>query len=406
MQGLCSTPLVENGRLWVVTNRCELLCLSTTGGKDQEAEVVWRLDMWEKLGVRPHNMSTSSPAGWKNLVFVVTGNGVDNSHITIPAPDAPSFIAVDKDMGHVVWTDNSPGKNILHGQWGSPAIGVLGGVPQVIFPGGDGWLYSFHAEKYAGGKPLLLWKFDANPKDAKWQLGGRGTRNNIVSVPLIYEDRVYFTVGQDPEHGDGPGALYCLDPTRRGDVSPALVVHADDRGRLVPHRRNLAVEPERGETTIANPNSALIWRYDSFDINKDGKIDFEEQFHRSIATPVIKDDLLFVNDFDGLMHCVDLATGRPHWTADMWAMCWGSPLLVNDHVYLADEDGDIAIFRASADPKLSLDASAKDEAGRIYATPRSEINMENTVYTTPVMSGGILYISNRTHLFAIEPEKP
>ena len=405
MQGLCSTPLVERGRLWVVTNRCELLCLNTKGNDDGEADVVWRIDMWNDLGVRPHNMSSCSPAGWRNLLFVVTGNGVDASHIDIPAPDAPSFIAVDKDMGHIVWKDNSPGKNILHGQWGSPAAGVLGGMPQVIFPGGDGWLYSFHAEKYEGGKPILLWKFDANAKESKWILGGRGRRNNIVCMPLIHNGRVYFTVGQDPEHGEGYGALYCLDPTKRGDVSAELVVRDEARTEIVPPRRNQAVRADLGEAVIENPNSAVVWKYEGFDLDCDGKLEFFEQMHRAIATPVIKDDLLFINDFSGLLHCVDISTGRSRWTADLLAMTWASPLLVNDHVYIGDEDGDIAIVKADADPRLSLKLSNKSDPTDIFGEPLREMYMHNSVYTTPVMANGVLYIANRTHLFAIEVEK-
>ena len=85
----------------------------------------------------------------------------------MPHVDAPSFICLRKKTGEVLWTDNSPGLNILHGQWSSPAYGVLGGVPQVIFGGGDGWLYGFAAEG-ENGKSKLLWKFDCNPKDSKY----------------------------------------------------------------------------------------------------------------------------------------------------------------------------------------------------------------------------------------------
>ena len=35
----------------------------------------------------------------------------------------------------------------------------------------------------------------------------------------------------------------------------------------------------------------------------------------------------------------------------------------------------------------------------------SEINMDNSVYSTAVASDGVLYIGNRTHLFAIAEEK-
>ena len=31
----------------------------------------------------------------------------------------------------------------------------------------------------------------------------------------------------------------------------------------------------------------------------------------------------------------------------------------------------------------------------------AEINMKNSVYSTPIVANGVLYISNKTHLFAI-----
>ena len=114
----------------------------------------------------------------------------------VPSPDAPSFLALNKHTGAILWTDKSPGENILHGQWSSPAAGVLGGVPQVIFGGGDGWVYSFRADEGQDGRPELLWKFDANPKESKWILGGAGTRSNIIATPVIYDGLVYVAVGR------------------------------------------------------------------------------------------------------------------------------------------------------------------------------------------------------------------
>lgn len=202
--------------------------------REHEADVVWSLDMMNELGVRQHNMATCAPTIWGDTLFVITSNGVDEAHLNVPAPDAPSFIALDKHTGEVLWTDNSPGKNILHGQWSCPAAAVLGGVPQVIFPGGDGWLYAFRADRWDREKktPELLWKFDGNPKDSDWQLGGRGTRNEIISVPVIHDGLVYLAMGQDPEHGEGVGHLWCIDPTKRGDVSPELL--ADGHGKPLP----------------------------------------------------------------------------------------------------------------------------------------------------------------------------
>ena len=106
--------------------------------------------MMGQLGTRQHNMCSCSVTAAGDLLLVSTSNGVDETHENIPAPDAPSFIALDKHTGKLVWADNSPGRNILHGQWSSPAFAVLGGVPQAIFAGGDGWLYSFLAAAPAG----------------------------------------------------------------------------------------------------------------------------------------------------------------------------------------------------------------------------------------------------------------
>lgn len=83
----------------------------------------------------------------------------------------------------------------------------------------NGVLYAFDA---LTGTPL--WKFDLNPKDAKWILDGRGTRNNIIATPVFVDESVVLGVGQDPDHGDGVGHLYRIDATKTGDVSPTLVV--------------------------------------------------------------------------------------------------------------------------------------------------------------------------------------
>ena len=108
-----------------------------------EPDVVWRFDMIKELGVTPYSMSSCSVTAVGDLLLVNTSNGADCPHKRVPSPKAPSFIALDKLTGKLLWADNSPGNNILDGQWSSPAAAVLGGVPQAIFAGGDGWIYSF-----------------------------------------------------------------------------------------------------------------------------------------------------------------------------------------------------------------------------------------------------------------------
>jgi len=373
-------------RLTLQGPRLSAVKILAAADKD-EADVVWVYDMMKELKVSQHNMCSCSVTALGDILFVCTSNGVDESHLVIPSTDAPSFIAMDKNTGKVFWTDKSPGPNIHHGQWSSPTVATLGGVPQVLFGGGDGWLYSFKADQGKDGAPELLWKADLNPKDSLLILGGRGTRNDIIGTPVIYDGLVYVAVGQDPEHGEGIGHLWCIDPTKRGDVSEWLAV---DRmtNKIIPHKRIVAVEADKGEIAIPNPNAAIVWRYSTHDQNGDGKIDFEETMHRSCGTVTIKNDLLFIADFSGLFHCVDAKNGKVYWTYDMLAAAWGSPLIVGDHVYIGDEDGDIVVFKVTNEKH----------------DPIFEVNMLSSVYTTPVVANETLYIANKDHLFAIAAE--
>ena len=407
LQGIVSTPCFEGDRLWYLTNRCELVCLDTEGFLDREddgdeidesirsrqgeADIVWKLDLMSEFGVSPHNCSGSNPCIGGDVVYVVTGNALDETHVGFTDSSAPSFIAVDKTTGKLLWQDNSPGRNVLHGQWGSPVYGFFGGVPQVIFPGGDGWLYGFDPLGNPDGSGKLLWKFDCNPKTSKWMLGGRGTRNNLLGPPTIHDGLVYMATGQDPEHGDGEGRIWCIDPTRRGDVSPELVFNERAPDQPIEHKRIQACVEEDGDFVKPNPNSAAVWEYTG-----NGRSGFENEMHRSLSRVVIEGDLLFVADYSGILHCVDCKTGKPNWTHDLFAMTWTTPVVSAEHVIVGDEDGDVEAFGLSADRAIAV---PNDQPVTSSLVPAS-------VYGIPVIKNRVLYLLTKDRLYAISsPDK-
>jgi outer membrane protein assembly factor BamB len=338
--------------LYYVSNRCELVCADVNGFLDSEndgpyleekfrekedADFVWILDMIEELGVFPHNLATSSPVVAGDRVFLHTSNGVDEGHLNLPSPDAPAFIAVDGKTGKVLWTRNDPGKGTLHGQWSSPAYCEVQGKPQALFGGGDGWCYSL-----APSDGELLWKFDLNPKDAVYILGGRGTRNEIIATPVCHDGKVFLCVGQDPEHGEGVGHLYAIDATKRGDVT--------ESGRL--------------------------WHVGGRD------------FHRSLSTCAVADGLVYAADLSGYLYCFDRKTGERFWRYDMMSAVWGSPYVVDGKVMLGDEEGKVVVLQHG---KTMKELAVNDMGG--------------AVYTTPVAANGVLYLANRRMLFAVQEEK-
>jgi hypothetical protein len=71
----------------------------------------------------------------------------------------------------------------------------------------------------------------------------------------------------------------------------------------------------------------------------------------------------------------------------MFAASWGSPLIVDGKVYCGDEDGDVAIFKLAREQELIR-----------------EVNMGNSVYSTPVVANNVLFITNKSQIFAIGPK--
>ena len=350
--------------------------------------------MMSELGVSPHNVCTCTVAQWRDRLFVITGNGVGESHRP-ELSDAPSFISLDKKTGELIWSDHSPGQNVLHGQWASPIVARLAGTTQVLFPGGDGWLYSFDPMGTPDGKGKLLWKFDCNPKDSKWILGGRGTRNNLLMAPTIHNGLVYITTGQDPEHGEGQGRLWCIDPSGHGDVSPELVFNRSDPLVPIAHKRDQACVADEGDFTRPNPNSAVVWQFEEEDVDGDGEIDFIERMGRSFSSVEIQDDLLFVSETTGVLHCLDPNTGQQHWAYDLFAGSYGSPVIAGEHVYMGDEDGEIAIFKASSDPAVAMPGG----------NPIAEMLCDRSIYGTMNVKDNVMYIVTQREIIAVGEPK-
>ena len=108
-----------------------------------------------------------------------------------------------------------------------------------------------------------------------------------------------------------------------------------------------------------------------------------------MSTAAIHDGLMYIADLSGFVYCWDANTGEEYWKYDAFAAIWGSPYYADGKVYIGDEDGDIAVLKAGKEMELL----------------GPEINMDNAVYTTPVAKNGVLYITNRSKLFAVALEK-
>src|SRR5262245_34917145 len=213
-----STPYVEGNRLYYVTAECQLRCLDTRGFLDGEnngpyrdevfqdkaaADIVWELDMCGRFGVFPHEATSSEVLSLGDLLMVSTSNGRNEGHTRVPSPRAPSLVAVNKHSGEVVWRAIGAGGQVLHGQWSSPVAISVGERMQVLFGGGDGWLRAY--DTVSGHE---VWRFDGNPKDARWlPRPGVLSRSSIIASPVFADGRVFVAMGFSAGHDNGPSVI-------------------------------------------------------------------------------------------------------------------------------------------------------------------------------------------------------
>lgn len=349
--GVCSSPTVEGNRVYLVSNRGAVLCLDVEGmanGNDgpftgepafmtdgehpdteirsTDGDIIWRYDMVKELPSWPQDASSCSVLLHKDWLVVGTANGVDRSHSHVPYPDAPSLIVLDKHTGRLVAQDEERiGRRLFHGQWSNPSMGIVDGKPLIFWGGGDGVCYAF-APPAAGSNseavaPLeKVWSCNANPADYRTRNGqsipyevkyrsfnsnqwGRGP-SEIISTPVFHKNRVYVTIGQDPRHGRGDGAITCIDATRKGDIT----------------------------------DSGVIWTCK--DVN------------RSLSTPSIYAGLVYVLDYSGNLHCLDADTGRRYWVHETGSPVWSSTLVADGKVYFGNEHRDFWILKAGREKEV------------------------------------------------------
>ena len=405
-EGVCSTPTIEGNRAYYVSNRCTLVCVDMGGLADgnqgfqgevyktpTDADVVWEFDMMKQAGVFPHNMSAGCPLIVGDIIYTVTGNGVDEGHINIPAPDAPSFIALDKNSGKLIWRSSLPGKNIMHGQWSNPVYAEIAGVRQVVFCGGDGYIYGFRPE--TGD---LIWKFDGNPKGAKYELGGTGTKSDFIGTPVLYQNKIYIGTGQDPEHFSGVAHFWCIDPSK---------ARADNQD-LTPKNNNF--DPAAPE----NKDSGLVWHYGGADTRKFVPRDF--RFGRTMSTACIVDDVIYISELQGFVHCLDAKTGKKYWQYDVKGSVWGSCYFADNKVYVATESGDLYVFKHNPKPEVideldNPEAKTGKEFTTLLKAKRAKVEknvllhkveFDGAIRSTPAAHDDILYVMTERTLYAFK----
>lgn len=371
--GMVSPPTVEGDRVYMVTNRNEVVCLDRNGLangndgpyrdearrmvpddaepvdlQDTDADVLWLYDIPTEIGLFPHDSTHCSVLIHGRFLYINTNSGLKGSHQELRMPEAPSLIVLDKETGRLVAQDDEHiGPRIFHSTWSSPALGDVNGRTLIFFCGGDGVVYAFEPITTlppAGTVDTLkcVWRFDGDPTAPKENVhdyirNREVSPSNIKSMPVFYKNRVYITLGGDIWWGKEKAWLQCIDATGTADTT----------------------------------DQALLWSY-------------PVQMH-CCSTPAIWNGLVFVADCGNYVHCVDAETGQPYWTYETNGEIWASTLLADGKVYVGTRRRNFFILAADKEKKLLC-----------------EVKLDSPINGTATAANGVVYIPTMKTLYAIQ----
>jgi outer membrane protein assembly factor BamB len=406
--GVCSTATVDGDRIYLVTNRCEVVCLDVAGMAngndgpftaeatfsvpegavpvepgDRDADILWRFDMIRDLPVFPHDAANCSILVMGDHLYVGTANGVYDGKVVLPT--AASLIVLDKRSGQLLARDDGRiSANVLHGQWSSPTLADVNGHKQVVFGGGDGLCHGFEplpATAVAGGQavtpapaprqpaprqlaprqPAILreiWSFDCNPPGYRerggvkidyWALVRGGPRTLDTDGMLVSPNEV---IGSPVIVG---GRVYVgigQDP-----------VHGPGRGAL----SCIAID---GTGDLSR--SGRVWQYTGIG--------------RALSTVAVADGLVYAAEYAGKVHCLDAATGRLHWVHDTREEIWSSTLVADGKVWIGTRKS-LIVLAAGLEKKVLAD-----------------IKLGTPVWSIPCAANKTLFVASQKNLWAVEDQ--
>ena len=354
-----STPIVSGDRVFLNVadgETVQLWCVDRRTGA-----VAWKRPLGSAAGHahRKHNMATPSPVTDGARVFAMSGNGV------LKGFDL---------QGRELWARDVQKEYGPFGlQWGYGSSPLLH----------DGTLYVPVLHGMKTDDPSYLLGVDAatgktvfrveRPTDAPMESPDAYTTPTLVrkggSVEVVVTGGDVVT-GHDPKTGRELWRASGLNPGREGNyrivaspVAAGDVVVAPARVRPMLALRGFG----RGDVS----RSSLLW---SFDRGPD------------VPTPATDGTLLYVVTDQGLLFCLDFASGKVLYGPQRLRVGTysASPLLADGKLYVTSEDGLTSVVKAG---------------------PRFELLAENALddftLSSPAAAGGQIFVRTRGALYGI-----
>ncbi|NQU25871.1 MAG: PQQ-binding-like beta-propeller repeat protein [Candidatus Nealsonbacteria bacterium] len=369
-----ASPVVRDKRIFVTCGDPEsagraIVCLDTSDGR-----TLWRRDYPSKTfrQHRDNSYATATPAA-DDLGAVLTWS----------TPEQVVLLALDRDGGETWRRDLGPFVG-MHGSGSSPII--LDDLVILANDQGDPKLLARILGRKEpdtpAGKSFLI-AVDRRTGKTRWKLPRRTTlaaystpcvhRPDGGKAELIFTSTSHGVTAVDPATGK---INWQLDDVFRDRcvgspvAIPGLVIGGFGHG--ISGVRWVAVRPG---PRAAGFTPALV-----YDLKKSVPL---------VPTPLIHRGRLFLWGDDGVVSCLNVADGEAIWQQRVGGSFYGSPVCVGDRLYCIAKDGTVVVLAASDKYKV------------LARVPLGEPS-----FATPAISGGVMYLRTRSHLFSLGGKTP
>jgi outer membrane protein assembly factor BamB len=352
-----SSPIVWGDRIFVTT--CDedqesrlLLCLDRKDGK-----VLWQREVLRARLERKHGENSYSSAT----------PCTDGRHVWVAFLQAPDMVVVCYDLaGKEIWR-KSPGKLLSqHGFCSSP---ILHNDLVILNGDQDAAAYIVALDKTTGQE---RWRVD------------RPNRTRSYCTPILIQSPGRPGVTQLVLSGSRCVTSYDADtgklfwiidgPTEQYVAS---LVYQDDTLLLTtgfPEYHLMGINPNG--TGNLTGSSFIRWHIPHQDNGPKGAA--------YVPSPLAYQGHFFVVSDVGYLSCLEICTGKRLWMQKLGTHHHASPVLIDGHLFIPDDQGITWVLRAG--DKFEVVASNR---------------LGEEIYASPAVAGGQLFLRSRHHLWCI-----
>ncbi len=363
----------------------------------KEEDFAWR--------VRLPGVGHSSPVIWKQKLFLTAGDEETGTRIAL---------CLDAESGRTLWTREFPAMKARKHELNSFASATPAVDAQHVYV------------TWASPQEFIVLALD-HAGEQKWRvdLGPYKTGHGAGISPIVYEDMV--VLGNDQE---GSSSIVALDRAtgeirwripRKTKVAYATPCVYQPPGRPAEliftnwEHGIMGIDPRTGrtnwevqvfdqahiETSIGSPivvgdlvlgtcgwlgyaTHTVAVRPDPVRPGKATEVYRVDRGAPLTTTPLAVDGLLILWADEGIVTCVDAASGKQHWQKRVGGTFYGSPVAAGDRVFCASRDGEMVVLAADKEYRL------------LARNPLGEGS-----HSTPAIAHGRLYVRTFSQLLAV-----